>query len=403
MCVRDFLTNHIGPLVRTPILVLLLALGKALPAQTNNDVLAQISPEQPCSAENEDQICEIVPTGPESWLPYLEEIKKIDDFNGEFHARIVDNRLTIFALNPSAPTFICCDIQSPVRIFEVDGQGEFHFGQFRIPRGGFFELLLLGQNKFFGPSFLFDNIDAYQTLYIDSLPVRDNAKIIKYRSENFGRDIFIYQPQKDTKPDSIIYLKDGVDIYGYVGALELLFKAKKQPLPNIALVGFASGESEVRSREYVRWGREVEGQDDAYEAYSRNFRDILVPEIELHLGYRNGAEGRVLSGKSAGGAWVVSFALDNPGFANTVWAYSPAGQPLAVMGEQKHSPAATTRFFIGAGSFEGAFTADSKVLHRELSLRGFQTSLEIKNSGHNQTTWVPLFLEHFEETFRIRS
>ena len=403
MRVRDFLTNHIGPLVRTPLFVLLLALGKPLPAQTNNDVLAQISPEQPCSAEHQEQICEMVPTGPQSWFPYLEEIREIDGYNGEFHAKLVDNRLTIFALNPSAPTFICCDIQSPLHIFEVQDLGKFHFIQFRIPRGGFFELLLLGQDKFLGPSFLFDKIDHYQALYIDSLPVKENSKIFKYRSENFGRDIFIYQPLENAAPDSIIYLKDGVDIYGYVEALELLFKAKNQPLPNIALVGFASGESEIRSKEYVRWGREVEGQDDAYEAYSRNFRDILVPEIERHLGYRNGAKGRVLSGKSAGGAWVVSFALDNPGFANTVWAYSPAGQPSGIMGEHKHSSETPTRFFLGVGKFETAFMADTKVLDRELSLRGFQSRLEIKNSGHNQTTWVPLFLEHFEETFRIGS
>jgi len=403
MRARDFLTNHIGPLVRALLFVLLLALGKALPAQTNNDVLAQISPEQPCSAENQDQICEKVPTGPDNWLPYLEEIREIEGYNGEFHAKLVDNHLTIYALNPLAPTFICCDIQSPVHIFEVDGLGDFHFGQFQIPRGGFFELILLGHDKFLGPSFLFEKIDPYQTLYIDSLPVKGNSKIFKYQSENFGRDIFIYQPLEDVEPDSIIYLKDGVDIYGYVGALELLFKAKNQPLPNIALVGFASGESEVRSKEYVRWGREVEGQDDAYEAYSRNFRDILVPEIERHLGYRNGAEGRVLSGKSAGGAWVVSFALDNPGFARTVWAYSPAGQPSGIIGEQKHSSATSTRFFLGVGMFEEAFMADTKVLYTELSLRGFQSSLVIKNSGHNQTTWVPLFLEHFEETFRINS
>lgn len=395
--------KHPGRLVRASLLGLLLAQGKVVLAQTNNEVLSQISPEPPCAPENEDQICEIVPATNHDWVPYLNELIAIEDYNGEFHAKLVDNNLTIFALNPGSSTFVCCDIQSPVRVFKADGLGDFHFAQFRIPRGGFFELLLLGQDKFVGPSFLYETIDPFQRFYIDSLPVKANPNIYVYRSENFERDIFIYRFTKHKAPEGIVYLKDGVDIYGYVGALEILFKSKGQPLPNIALVGFASGESEVRSREYVRWGRQDEGLNDAYEAYSRNFRDILVPEIERHLGYKNGAEGRVLSGKSAGGAWAVSFALDNPGFANTVWAYSPAGQPSEIMGEQKHSPATTTRFFLGVGRFEGAFTADTKVLHRDISLRGFRSNLEIKNSGHNQTTWVPLFLRHFEETFQIAS
>lgn len=359
-------------------------------------ILSHISPEKPCDADSVG-ICEILPKDDSDWEPYLKKLQQMDDYSNEFIVQYEPPIIRVYALNPSSSSFICCDIQSPLRIIKRPDIGSFHFAQFRLPIDSFFEISLLGQKSFIGDKFIFNELDQYQSIYSNLPDDIDQDNIKNFSSDNFDRDIYIYRVYPDRSPDHIIYAKDGSDIYPYVRSLIAFFKSKKTPIPNIALVGFESGDSDIRLLEYMKTNSIVDSDGSLYDAYVSNFRLKLVPEIEAYLGYDKGASGRILTGKSAGGAWVVSFATEYPEFAKTVWSFSPAGTPSEVINRSNPHSLNSIHFTFGAGKYEEAFAADTKIYAQEIEALGSTVDIRFENSAHNFTSWVPLFLRAFEK------
>ncbi len=379
-----------------------LLVGYNVNAQQSDDslshILSHIAPEKPCDTKTIG-ICELIPKDDSDWEPYLKKLVQMDDYSGEFNVQYEPPILKVYALNPSSVSFICCDIQSPLRIIKRPDIGSFHFAQFRLPIDSFFEISLLGQKSFIGDKFIFNELDQYQSIYSNLSDGIDQDNINKFSSDNFDRDIYIYRAYPDRSPDHIIYAKDGSDIYPYVRSLIAFFKSKKAAIPNIAFVGFESGDSDTRLLEYMKSNSIVDSDGSLYAAYASNFRLKLVPEIEAHLGYDEGASGRILTGKSAGGAWVVSFATEYPKFTETVWSFSPAGTPSEVINKSNSRSLNSINFSFGAGKYEEAFAADTKIYAQEIEALGSTVDIRFENSAHNHTSWVPLFLRAFEKKF----
>ena len=304
----------------------------------------------------------------------------------------------VFSPDTEGIAFVCCDIQSMVRVVEMPDGSKARYSHFRIPPRSFLEIDVLGVPGFAGPRFLHGDLDPWQTTYLEIADDADPIDVETFRSTYFDRDILIYRSDPQQVPRTVLYATDGRDVTLLAKALKRHHERAGKNMPSVALVGLASGDNDVRLAQYMRFRKGHARPSDGYLAYSTAFRDRIVPEIEAHLGFDGDRARRILFGKSAGAAWVLSFALENPTFASRVWAASPAGDADLILPNDVRVQEHPMTFSIAVGSYEGAFRTGAEEYAASLRASGHAVNFLELPSGHNFTTWIPAFLRFVEKS-----
>lgn len=303
--------------------------------------------------------------------------------------------LTISVLNPKQRTFICCDIQSPLREYKLDDRTNLRAAKFLIPSEAFIEIALLGGPTTAGPTKIFDKIDSYQSIYLQANENSSGLNDIEvFYIPDFDRAIYLFKPySSEVTPEYIFYFKDGQDVSFFTKAIKKFHENNGSEIPNIALVGVASGVGDLRRDEYLKFSSK---DKDAFQTYQNSFSNIIVPTIEKKLNFDKGSPGRVLIGKSNGGSWALNYSLDNPDFTCNILVLSPGGKVPSIEPTDTND---CRHYFVGVGRYEGSFTIKANSIVESLKGAQFQVQNKVRQSGHSFASWTPIFLEYYEQVF----
>lgn len=350
--------------------------------------------EEPCiTTIPDDDICEIRIEA-QGEIDGLYDLAVREGVKDDYYISHSDDILTIITLGDTYASFVCCDIQGPFRALETTRGDIVSAAKFRIPAAASLEITLLSNPDVIGPTRIYNELDPYQEAYFEGL---DNAvEYTKLDIKGFSREIYLYTLRPEEKIEYVFYIKDGYTAVTFASALRAYLNRfiGAQDLPNVAFVGIESGNNETRSSEYLKYWDQSES---SYDRYQTTFREIIVPEIEKRLDFTRGAEGRVIVGKSSGGAWALSSSIGYPNFACNYIVLSPPGKvpphdELAILEGHK-----CVKIYLGAGVYEDAFTEDAESIAQKFGEFDINFKSLLQNSGHSDLTWAPLFVRFFED------
>ncbi len=316
----------------------------------------------------------------------------------DYHYTLEGEVLTLFSLAEPRNSFVCCDIQGPFEGYQTSSGQSLSIAQFVLPEGAFIELMLLNDVTLHGNARISASTSPFLTAYLERDTDLGRFEVDTLDIDGFDRGVHVYRHQPDERPHFVVYMKDGL-AFTYIATLQSYYGDQFEALPPFAFVGVESGDVQARNDEYLP-GRP--GAAEAYVNYRSAFATRIVPEVEARLQYEGGAAGRILTGRSSGGKWVLDYGLDHPGFASSVIAMSPAGRDLEALPAPDPDHGRQT-YYLSVGRIETQSFVDSARQARDLLAdRGIKVHYQETAGGHSDSSWSPFFVEAFEQITGVR-
>ena len=340
-----------------------------------------------CTGGIQDVICSLSANKDEV-ANFIDRLAPKDKLEGYYYTNFEQNELSIYAVNPKAHSFVCCEIQSPFEQYQISNGRTVLFAKFAIPAEIFLQISLVEDPPFLGQEFISKELSLPQRVAISALTEEQDKVVAQQVSvENFDREILIYRSYQDQVPDTVIYAVDGQDVQIFASALEGIFSSLEVKLPNLAIIGVPSGDNNTRKSEYLKTATEG---GKGYNEFNAIFLNYIAPRTEGILGFDGTPENRILFGRSNGGNWALNFLIDHPDFANRTISLSPGGE---VPDNLNFPNSSAKELYIGQGAFEGSFGEKAESIAEYLDENGLNVRYYITNSGHSYLSWIPLFLE----------